>query len=115
MSLLLLVASAPALAGAATLHNLFSSNMVLQAEAPRVFGANCTAAQPITVTTQLGEAVKAVCDAADGTWMAALSARNASKPEATGEMITIDLGGGSKKVLADVLFGDIWVVRASRQ
>ena len=104
------------------LHRLFSDNMVLQAESPRVYGRGspgCT----VTVVASDNVAPAGVRAAVDalGAWTAVLKPRPASSLNATGPGLSITVsmacGGvgapeehsGVDVVLRDVLFGDVWV------
>ena len=93
----LLLLPAPAAAGFA-LSNLFSDSMVLQAEAPTLFGT-CTGGAKISVAAG-GETVSAAC-AADGSWTARLAPKPASAPTKPGVGITVS-SGGTSKTLKDV-------------
>ena len=101
-----------------TLSNLFSDAMVLQAEAPTLFGT-CTAGCKINVTI-IGTTVALTSCATGGDWKVVLPERPASDPTKPGTTITVehscaddgDISSTSTTYLTtlqDVLFGDIWV------
>jgi sialate O-acetylesterase len=111
----------PAAAAAAgfALSNLFSDAMVLQAEAPTLFGT-CTSACQIHATITGGASASVRC-AATGQWKLVFPGRPASDPTKPGTAITVMHSCGQEKevgtrstpaqstVLRDVLFGDVWV------
>ena len=98
--------ASPALASGLRLHNVFSSGMVLQAEAPVVYGT-ATPSSSVTVAVSGGEPSSAQA-AADGSWTVRLVPRAASAPTKPGLTVTI-ISDGAKIELTDVLFGDTWV------
>lgn len=101
------------------LSNLFSDAMVLQAEAPTLFGT-CTASCKINVTI-IGTTAALTSCAAGGDWKVVFPGRPASDPAKPGTTITVehscaddgDISSTSTPTylttLNDVLFGDIWV------
>ena len=107
------------------LHRLFSDDMVLQAESPRVYGRGSPGCTVTVVASDNVEpaGVRAAVDA-QGAWTAVLKPRPASSLNATGPGLSITVsmacGGvgapeehssssGVAVVLRDVLFGDVWV------
>jgi len=92
--------------GVLALHKVFSSSMVLQAEAPRVYGS---AAPGSAVTVRVDDQVHVTATAGkNGSWVAQLPPRPASNPAAPGATVTVE-SGGKTVTLSDVLFGDLWV------
>lgn len=93
------------------LHNLFSDAMVLQAEAPTLFGS-CTPGSTLRAT--VGNASKvATCNPA-GDWTLAFPPQPASDPNiGAGQDIVVTHEQGTEVsesvTLKDVLFGDVWV------
>eukprot|EP01046_Picozoa_sp_COSAG06_P029300 COSAG06_NODE_2707_length_6406_cov_2.662229_1_plen_126_part_00 len=97
-------------AGAAQfgLSNLFSDSMVLQADAPTLFGT-CQAGSTVKVSLK-GASESAAC-ATDGTWKVVFPPQQASNPDQPGFGVSVDGGCGESctKTLKDVLLGDVWV------
>ena len=113
LALALGCAASPATAAAAPaglkLHNMFSSGMVMQAEAPVLYGTAPGPGLTITVTVDDDRAVPTQA-AADGSWTVRLPPRAASDPTQRGHTVVIGCDGHGWTVeLKDVLFGDVWV------
>jgi sialate O-acetylesterase len=114
LALALGCAASPATAAVASasaglkLHNMFSSGMVMQAEAPVLYGT-APPSSSITVTVDDDRAIPAHA-AADGSWTVRLPPRAASDPTQRGHTVVIGCDGHGWTVeLKDVLFGDVWV------
>jgi len=92
-----------------SLHRAFSSSMVLQAEAPTVFGTG-KPGSTVRVSIAAGSRTTATVKP-DGSWLAQLPPQPASHPQAMGTTVKIDGGCGASCVhqLDDVLFGDVWL------
>lgn len=89
-----------------TVHRAFSSHMVLQAEAPVLFG---TASPSSTVTVDGPDFMShPVIADADGKWLVKLPEQHASDPKKPGIELTISDDRGAEEIkLTDVLFGDV--------
>jgi len=105
-ALLLLTTPSSACAGSLSLHRVFSDSMVLQAEAPRVYGKGTPGS---TVTVRVGSEVYPQTVDKSGDWVAKLPPRAASPPAGPGVSILVEAANGEQKQLHDVLFGDLWV------
>ena len=82
--------------------------MVLQAEAPSVYGAGPPGSSVTVMVSGSPQEKHTVTVAKDGSWVAALKPRPASP--AAGPGVTISVEAGAVHVeLTDVLFGDVWV------
>ena len=97
--------------GSFTLHRAFSSEMVLQAEAPTLFGTGAPGSRVTVSITHPTSPTGHATVQPDGTWLVRLAPQPASNPKAPGCMVTVDggCGAGCVRTLADVLFGDVWV------
>ena len=101
-----MLASPPAPATTLTVHRAFSSHMVLQAEAPVLFG---TASPSSTVRVDGPNFMtNPVIADADGKWLVKLPQQYASDPMKPGIELAISDDRGAEVVkLYDVLFGDV--------
>eukprot|EP01047_Picozoa_sp_COSAG01_P067037 COSAG01_NODE_9381_length_2462_cov_1.555226_1_plen_134_part_00 len=95
-----------------SLHRAFSPSMVLQAEAPTVFGSGkpgssvrVSISSASTVATTVATTVLP-----DGSWLARLPPQPASDPSGPGVTIKVDGGcAGCIRTLPGILMGDVWV------
>ncbi len=87
------------------IHNIFSSNMILQRNKPITVWGWTSPGQKVLV--QFGEEkTEAAAKGEDGRWEATLSARKANS---TGQKLTVSSGDASIE-FDNILIGDVWVM-----
>ena len=97
------------------LHKMFADSMVLQAEAPKVYGFAPAGTKVTVAVVGNATAVAAQVAGEDGTWSALLPEQPASDPAAP-RGFEISVNGscpGCHLTLSDVLFGDVWICRSA--